>query len=164
MGHLDSPPRGRAQAQPFLQSPFDEAEAVFSPDGRWLAYQSNESGKFEIYVQSFPDPEGKWQISTEGGREPVWARSGQQLFYRNDTNQTMAVEIVTEPTLTPRRPQLLLEEQYVEMPIPSANYDVTADGRFIVTEEAGLSDESARTQIHLILNWFEELKRLVPGG
>ncbi len=154
---------GERKPQPFLQSPFDEAEAVFSPDGRWLAYQSNESGKFEIYVQSFPDPEGKWQISTEGGREPVWASSGRQLFYRNDTNQTMAVEIVTEPAFTSRRPQLLLEEQYVDMPIPSANYDVTADGRFLVVEDAGLSDERPRSQIHLILNWFEELKRLVPG-
>ena len=76
----------------------------------------------------------------------------------------MAVEIVTEPTLTSRRPQLLLEEQYVEMPIPSANYDVTADGRFLVVEDAGLSDERPRSQIHLILNWFEELKRLVPVG
>ncbi len=163
MGHLDSPPEGERKPQPFLQGPFDESAGVFSPDGRWLAYESNESETFEIYVRSFPDPEGKWQISTEGGREPVWARSGQQLFYRNDNNQTMAVEIVTQPTLTSRRPQLLLEEQYQDLPIPSAAYDVAADGRFIVTEDAGLSDESARTQIQLILNWFEELERLVPG-
>ncbi len=113
-------------------------------------------------MQTFPDPAGKWQISTEGGREPVWARSGQQLFYRNDSNQTMAAEIVTEPTFTSRRPRLLLEEQYAPLPIPSATYDVAADGRFIVAERAGLSDVSARTQIHLVLNWFEELKRLVP--
>ena len=157
------PLEGERKPQPFLQGPFDESAGVFSPDGRWLAYESNESGTFEIYVQSFPDPEGKWQISTEGGREPVWARGGQQLFYRNDNNQTMAVEIVTQPTLTSRRPQLLLEEQYQDLPIPSAAYDVAADGRFIVTEDAGLPDESARTQIHLILNWFEELKGLVPG-
>jgi len=156
------PIEGERKPQPFLQSPFDESAAVFSPDGRWLAYQSNESGRLEIYVQTFPDPAGKWQISTEGGREPVWARSGQQLFYRNDSNQTMAVEIVTEPTFTSRRPRLLLEEQYAPLPIPSATYDVAADGRFIVAERAGLSDGSARTQIHLVLNWFEELKRLVP--
>ena len=156
------PMEGERKPQPFLQSPFDEVAAVFSPDGRWLAYESNESGRFEIYVQSFPGPGGKWQVSTEGGRQPVWARNGKQLFYRNDSNQTMAVEIVTEPTFTSRKPRLLLKEQYDTLPIPTAHYDVAADGRFITMERAGLSDGSARTQIHLVLNWFEELKRLVP--
>ncbi len=155
------PIEGERKPQAFLQTQFDEAAAVFSPDGRWLAYQSNESGKLEIYVQSFPGPGGKWQISTEGGREPVWARNGRELFYRNNHGM-MAVEIVAEPTFVARKPRLLLKEQYDTLPMPTANYDVAADGRFVMMKEAGLSDKSARTQIHLVLNWFEELKRLVP--
>ncbi len=74
----------------------------------------------------------------------------------------MAVEIVTEPAFTSRRPRLLLEEPYDTLPLPGATYDVAADGRFIVMGRDGLSYESARSQIHLVLNWFEELKRLVP--
>jgi Tol biopolymer transport system component len=71
------------KAQPFLRTPFNESVPRFSPDGRWLAYISNESGRFEVYVQPYPGPGGKWQISTEGGMEPVWNRNGRELFYRN---------------------------------------------------------------------------------
>ena len=74
----------------------------------------------------------------------------------------MAVEIVAEPTFVARKPRLLLKEQFDTLPMPTANYDVAADGRFVMMKEAGLSDKSIRTQIHLVLNWFEELKRLVP--
>ena len=71
------------KAQPFLRTPFNETAPRFSPDGRWLAYISDESGRFEIYVQPYPGPGGKWQISTEGGTEPVWNPNGRELFYRS---------------------------------------------------------------------------------
>jgi hypothetical protein len=83
-----------------LQTPFTESEPAFSPDGKWLAYQSNESGVFEVYVQSFPDGGRKWQISTEGGRWPQWARSGREIFYRN-LNGMMAAAVGPEPGAGP---------------------------------------------------------------
>ena len=87
---------GDRKAQPFLRTPFNEAAPRFSPDGRWLAYISDESGRYEIYVQPYPGPGGKWQISTEGGTEPVWNRNGRELFYRSG-DKMMAVDIATQP-------------------------------------------------------------------
>src|ERR1700676_5576985 len=84
------------KAEPFLRTPFNEGAARFSPDGRWLAYISDESGRFEVYVQSYPGPGGKWQISTEGGTEPVWTRNGRELFYRSG-DKMMAVDVATQP-------------------------------------------------------------------
>ena len=73
----------------FVQSPFDERHPTFSPDGRWLAYDSNESGNFQVYVRAFPDKGGKWQISNGNGLYPVWSRNGHELFFRNEDNQIM---------------------------------------------------------------------------
>ena len=81
---------GDRKAQPFLRTQFNESAPQFSPDGRWLVYTSNESGRTEVYVQPYPGPGGKWQISTEGGTEPVWNRNGRELFYRTG-DKMMAV-------------------------------------------------------------------------
>ncbi len=155
------PLEGEGKPEPFLRTPISETGAVFSPDGHWLAYRANESGRNEIYVQPFPGPGGKWQISTEGGEEAVWARSGKELFYRSG-DKMMTVEITTEPTFrheTP--PQLLFEEEYGSYG-PRAFYDVTSDGqRFLMIKES--EDVLNVTQLNVVLNWFEELKRLVPG-
>ena len=85
---------GKPQA--FLRTPYDERHPMFSPDGRWLAYTSNESGRDEVYVLSYPGPGGKRQISNQGGSQPLWARDGRELFYRNG-NRFMAVSVETEP-------------------------------------------------------------------
>jgi eukaryotic-like serine/threonine-protein kinase len=82
---------GDRKAQPFLRTPFNESAPQFSPDGRWLAYVSDESGRYEIYVQLYLGPGGKWQISTEGGTEPVWNRNLRELFYRSG-DKMMAVD------------------------------------------------------------------------
>src|SRR5580704_5582175 len=74
------------EPKPFVNSAFDEREPAFSPDGRWLAYQSNESGNYEVYVRPFPGPGGKWQVSTGGGLLPKWSRNSQELFYRTVTD------------------------------------------------------------------------------
>ncbi|MCH8269243.1 MAG: PD40 domain-containing protein [Acidobacteria bacterium] len=116
------PLEGERKPQPFLQTQFSEGPAVFSPDGRWLAYVSDESGRFEIYVQPFPGPGGKWQISTGGGTEPVWSPSGQELYYRN-SDQMMAVDISTQPTFTVGKPRLLFRGRYERSSVSRAYYD-----------------------------------------
>ena len=155
------PLEGEREPQPFLQTPFDETAAVFAPNGRWLAYVSNESGRNEIFVQPFPGPGGKWQISTGGGTEPVWSRNGLELFYRNG-NQMMAVEIATEPNFSPGTPKMLFEGGNFQAAVMSrAHYDVTPDGqRFVMLQQ--VAPDSAPTQINVVLNWFEELKQRVP--
>ncbi|MGH9785611.1 MAG: TolB family protein, partial [Terriglobia bacterium] len=134
----------------------------FSPDGRFLAYVSDESGRPEIYVQPFPGPGGKWQISTDGGTEPVWGHNG-ELFYWNG-NRLMAVETKTQPTFSAGIPRLLFERAYEHVAIGTANYDATADGQRFVMVKATDQEAAAPTQINVVLNWFEELKRKVPAG
>src|SRR5437762_6529613 len=97
--------------------------AEFSPDGRWLAYASNETGRYEVYVQPFPGPGGKWQISTEGGREPAWARSARELFYRNG-GKMMVADVLTQPTFTAARPRMLFEGHYAADIHRLRTYDV----------------------------------------
>src|SRR5574341_1469887 len=96
---------------------------MLSPDGRWLAYVSSESGRTEVYVRPFPGLGGKWQISTEGGSFPVWARSGKELFYRY-RDKMMAVNIMMQPSFVAGTPRLLFEAKYVPGP-----FDVGPDGR-----------------------------------
>ena len=155
------PLEGEGEPEPFLQTPFSETGPVFSPDGHWLAYRSNESGRQEIYVQPVPITGAKWQISTEGGEEAVWAHSGEELFYRSG-DKMMAVEITTEPTFTHGTPQLLFEGQYFSYG-PRAAYDVAPDGqRFLMIKES--EQEATVTHMSVVLDWFEELKELVPPG
>ena len=155
------PLEGERQPHPFLQTPFNETAPTFSPDGRWLAYVSDESGRFEIYVQPFPGPGRKLQISIEGGTEPLWAPNGRELFYRSENGQRMmAVDITTEPAFNAGKPRLLFEGRYDTRRTIGygANYDVTANGqRFVM-----IRGEEGQGQINVVLNWFEELKRLVP--
>ncbi len=149
--------------EPFLQTPFREGAAQFSPDGRWLAYASDESGRFEIYVQPYPGPGGKWQISTEGGAEPLWNPNGRELFYRSG-NKMMAVEITTQPSFSAGKPKVLFAGQYQSSPspVPNANYDVSPDGQRFLMLKPGGQDQTA-TQINVVLNWFEELKQKVSN-
>ncbi len=156
------PLEGDRKPKPFLQTQFTEMAPAFSPDGRWLAYQSNVSVRNEVYVQPFPGPGGKWQISTEGGTHPVWARNGREIFYRNGPKM-YAVAVQTTPGFSFGKPTLLFEASYTYASSPSGNYDVTLDGqRFLMIKaEEG---QAAVTQVNVILNWFEELKRRVPTG
>jgi Tol biopolymer transport system component len=151
------PLEGERKPQPFLRTQFDEKFPAFSPDGRWLAYQSNESGRTEIYVQEYPGPGAKQQVSIEGGTEPVWARSGRELFYRNG-DKMMAVEIRTSPAFQAAKPHLLFEGEYEHFR-NELSFDVTPDGqRFLMVKTP---PEFAPRQINVVLNWFDELRRRV---
>jgi serine/threonine protein kinase/Tol biopolymer transport system component len=155
------PGQGR-KALPFLRTPFNEANPRFSPDGRWLAYISDESGRFEIYVQPYPGPGGKWQISTDGGTEPMWNPAGRELFYRSG-DKMMAVDISTQSGFTAGKPRMLFEGRYELASVPVGNYDVSSDGqRFLMLKP--VEQQQAATQINVVVNWFEELKRRVPTG
>ena len=147
--------------QPFLHTPFNETAPTFSPDSRWLAYASDETGRYEIYVQPYPGPGGKWQISTEGGTEPVWAHNG-EIFYRQG-NKMMAAGTTTQPTFSADNPKMLFGGQYVPTVQTMPNYDVSRDGQRFPMVKASEQTEAA-TQINVVLNWFEELKRRVPTG
>ena len=137
-----------------LHEPFNERWPDLSPDGRWVAYASDESGMFEIYVKPFPDvDQGKWQISTEGGNWPVWSPDGRELYYFN--RGMMAVEIETEPTVTTGPPRTLFQGSYRTG--GGRHYDLAPDGeRFLMIQASSWS------QINVVLNWFDELERLVP--
>jgi eukaryotic-like serine/threonine-protein kinase len=153
---------GDRSVQPFLATQFNEGAASFSPDGRWLAYISNESGRPEVYVQPYPGPGGKWQISTGGGTEPLWNHNGRELFYRSG-RRMMLVQVTTGPAFTASKPVVLFEKDYAasEFPATGIAYDVSRDGqRFLMVKEPGQGSPVA--QINVVVNWFDELKRLAP--
>jgi eukaryotic-like serine/threonine-protein kinase len=149
------------KAQPFLQAAFNGNAPRFSPDGHWLAYASDETGHFEVYVQPYPGPGGKWQISADGGMEPMWNPNGRELFYRSG-RKMMAVEIATQPGFTAGKPRVLFEGDYVPTPLQFPNYDVSPDGQRFLMLKPSEQEAAAPTQINVVLNWFEELKQRVP--
>jgi serine/threonine-protein kinase len=152
-----APGKGKDKARSFLNSNFNEWAAQLSADGRWIAYTSNESGRNEVYVRTFPDPGGRWQISTDGGDEPVWSRNGRELYYRNG-DKMMAVPIQTTPTFTAGAPKTLFEGQFTRLGWLRANYDVSRDGRFLMIKG---EEQPFPTTINLVLNWFSEMTNRV---
>jgi Tol biopolymer transport system component len=159
---LDGEPR------PFFPSSFVEWYPTFSPDGRWLAYSSNQSERMEVYVTPFPGPGPRHQISKNFGVAPAWSPNGGELFYLGGVRDgegwrgtMMSVDITTEPKFAAGRPRELFTYSYGTT-YPVRGYDVAPDGRrFLVVREESQPEELV-TQIHVVLNWFEELKRLVP--
>ena len=149
------------RTEKFLLTSATEAAPQFSPNGRWVAYLSNESGQEEIYVQPYPGPGRKWQISTDGGTEPVWNPNGRELFYRNG-NKMMAVSVRTQPVFSPSNPVLLFTGDYVPASTTYPNYDVSRDGRRFLMVQPSPRERSATSQIVVVLNWHDELNRLVP--
>jgi Tol biopolymer transport system component len=137
----------------FIESPFAESQPRFSPDGQWLAYVSDESGRQEIYVQPFPGPGSRISISTRGGRNPVWRRDSKELFFLGD-NELLSVAIETDPTFRAGTTSVVFERPNI------IDYDVMPDGNRFLVIEANL--DASPTEIHVVVNWFEELNRLVP--
>jgi serine/threonine-protein kinase len=153
---------GERQTKVLLQTKFNEQDASVSPDGRWLAYDSNESGQPEIYVRPFPDVEGgRWQVSTGGGMEPLWGPKGAELFYRSPTS-LMVVPVRTGATPTFGNAATLFNLGRYFTGGGGRHYDITPKAdRFIVT--APVTPEGGTAgEIVVVQNWDQELKRLVP--
>ena len=158
-------------AKPFLATAASEYSPKFSPDGRWLAYVSDESGRFEVYVQPYPQCE-RLSVSTTGGQGPVWSGDGRELFFEgiaDGARKMMAVAVTPAgASLRLGRPMPLFDlrvpgpaggiEEYAIVSNSGAGYDVLPDGRFVMVRGA---DPSGTREIVLVHHWFEELKRLV---
>ena len=142
----------------FLKTPASERSPAFSPDGRWIAYVTNESGHDEVYVQAFPGPGGRWQVSVDGGVEPMWAPNGRELFYRNG-EKLMAVPIESTATsIGAGTPALLFEKRYV-LSGEGRYYDVAPDGqRFVMLKPVATAGDS----LIVVQGFTRELERLVP--
>lgn len=157
------PLEGNRKPQPFLATQFDQTFAAFSPDGKHLAFASNESGHYEVYVVPFGHGSGKWQISTGGGNFPVWARNGKQLFYRESGN-IMSVDVITQPVFSASAPRVIVPAKATaSLSSGLDNFDVSPDGqRFLVHQQS--SEAGQTVQINFVLNWSQELRRLTPAG
>jgi len=150
---LDATKAAEAKPQPFLDTRFTRGNLQFSPDGKWVAYESNETGRNEIYVVPYPGPGGESQVSTDGGTQPRWNRNGRELFFRNGA-MMMAVDVQTGATFRTGTPRMLFEKV-------SSDYDVAPDGRrFLMLKPAATTTDSS--ELHVILNWFDDLRRRVP--
>jgi len=160
----DYKPDGTARA--FSPSKFEQRDAEFSPDGRWMAYVSKESGADEVYVQPFPGPGEKHKISSDGGTNPAWSRNGRELFYMRKTNDEkramMAADVSTSGDFKAESPHSLFEGAYGTTR-PLRSYDVTSDGRFVMVKLQPVVDQLPVNKINVVLGWADELKRRVPS-
>jgi hypothetical protein len=166
-GEVRPPAQGFGEPRPLIQTPYTERNGEISPDGRWLAYQSDNSGQFEIYVRPFPNVDtGLWQVSTGGGTRPLWARNGQELFYASPSGALMRVGVERGRSWAATTPTLVIKDGYVTVPggSPGRTYDVSPDGqRFLLIKERDADRQtSTAREIVVVQHWFEELKRLVP--
>lgn len=154
---------GERKPFPVVQSSFEDADGQFSPDGRWVAYESNESGRFEIYVQPFPGPGGKWQVSTAGGSQPRWRRDGNELFYVAPDGHLMAVSVAVKSvgqTLEAGTPVTLFAARLASGANVLAagaqrpQYAVAPDGRFLMD----VAVDAPASPITVVLNWDATVK------
>jgi Tol biopolymer transport system component len=153
------PMSGERKPQPYLVTPFNEGHAAISPDGRWLAYASDETGRPEIYVRSFPKPGQKWQVSATGGDQPAWRRDGKELFYVAADKKLMTVPIQPSTSFEPGVPKPLFEVAIRSTPLTGSKnqYVPSPDGqRFLVV---ALLEETKRPPITIVLNWTSEPKQ-----
>jgi hypothetical protein len=152
---------------PLVQTMFNELNGQVSPDGRWLAYESDESGQSQIYVRPFPRVDaGRWQISPAGGTRPLWARNGRELFYLDTSRHLMAVPVQTSAAFSAGNPTKLFETAYLT-PNNGVTYDVSPDGqRFVMIKGRSTDTTPQGTQasapIVVVVNWFTELQQRVP--
>ena len=151
------PLTGDRKPVPLIKTPFEDRWARFSRDGKWIAWVSDETGVDQVYVQPFPGPGGKWQVSTEHGRDPVWGPGGRELFYTSG-HRFMVVDVYLAAGFATSTPRELFEARSERPPGPLPNYDVSADGqRFLMVK--GSEPEDATSRIHVVLNWFDTWRK-----
>ena len=148
------PLQGGSEPYVFLRTPYTEQEGIFSPDDKWIAYETDEMGRMEVFVRPFPVREGKWRISTDGGRRPRWRNDGRELYFQSAGNTVMAAEIKME------RDRLEVVQVQPLFQLPGANtelLDVSGNGQeFLVLVPLA---EAGKTPLSLITNWLEEHKK-----
>jgi serine/threonine-protein kinase len=157
--------RGAVRIEPLLREPLAQSNPDLSPNGRYLVYQSNESGRFEVYVRPFPDLRGgKWQVSTDGGTRPVWGRDGRELFFADGSQAIVSVPVETSGAFSWGNGAKLFGVVPFTVGVLFRGFDVSADGRrFLMLKEQ--SEAAARTppaKIVVALNWIEELRAALP--
>jgi eukaryotic-like serine/threonine-protein kinase len=147
-------------ARPLLQAKWTVQNAQFSPDGRWMAYTSNETGNMEIYVSPFPSANGKWQVSSAGGEEPRWRQDGKELFYLSAEGKMMAVAVTKGASFKAEAPVALFQTERRRQPVSSFavfSYDVSGDGqRFLIITKV---DEANAAPLSVFLNWASEMEK-----
>jgi serine/threonine protein kinase/Tol biopolymer transport system component len=150
------PLSGDRQPFPFAETEFNELQAQFSPDGKWIVYTSDESGAWEVYIQTFPASSGKWRVSTSGGCQPKWRRDGKELFYIAADRKLMAVDVKLGETFEAGVPKTLFLTRVITLTSFRNHYAVTADGqRFLINSRP----EESATPISIVVNWTADLKR-----
>jgi Tol biopolymer transport system component/DNA-binding winged helix-turn-helix (wHTH) protein len=153
-------PRESRQPKPWLKTKDDEMQPAVSPDGKFIAYTSSETGKWQVFVRSFTETGGKWQISTDGGVEPRWRRDGKELVYRV-ANRLMSVAVDTGTGFRSEKPQTILAGNYkLETVSMLPSFDLTPDGNHFILLKSESEDQP--TRLHIVLNWFSELRRRLP--
>jgi Tol biopolymer transport system component len=152
---------GSAAAVDLLATPFNELNSDLSPDGRWIAYQSDESGRYEVYVRPYPDlSSGRWQVSAIGGTRPLWSRDGRELFFLDAARRMMVVAVDTAPTAAFGAPRALFETAQFGLEGQQRNFDLSPDGtRFLMVRN--LPPPAGAPAVVLIQNWFAELRARV---
>ncbi len=153
---------GDREPRPLLASRFREANGEISPSSKWIAYQSDDSGTFEIYVRPFPDVNsGRWSVSVGGGTRPVWSRNGGELFYVSLTGDVMSVAVTEEPTFKAEAPKRLFRGDYM-LEFEGRSFDVNSDGSRFVMIKRRSDDLSMSSSLTVVEHWFDELNRLAP--
>jgi Tol biopolymer transport system component len=154
------PAREDGKSEPWVQTPFAESSPMFSQDGKWLAYVTDTTGADEVWVRPFPGPGSPVRVSVNGGHDPVWARDGRELFYQEGAKLMVAAVASTSP-LQMQAPKLLFDGGFITWePNTPRTYDVANDGRFLMIEPSTTNAQ----RFNVVLNWVEELKRLIPAN
>jgi len=154
---------GDAEVETLVSTEFSELNAAISPDGMWVAFESDESGQTEVYVRPFPDVEaGRWQVSTGGGRSPVWSPNGSELFFVQGAQALMAATVRADTTFASDTPEMLFKGDYF-LEAVGRTFDVAPDGRFLMIKDTGNSaGVDSSPQINVVINWHQELLDRVP--
>ncbi len=159
LGEMESDRPKPGKPEPFLVTPQDERRPMISPDGRWLAYDSNESGRYEVYVRPFPGPGGKWQVSARGGDHQIWSAKSSELFYRSSEGLMVASYTTNGAAFVARKPRLWSAKKDL-----GTFFDLAPDGKRFAMVQAEALAQNGSPHVTFLMNFFDELRRRAPTG